>query len=56
MFNSISSLNNVLGGAVVTFALEVMRHQNYFILVTCIAFLAFLFGAFFIRNISCEEE
>ena len=55
MFNSIFFVNSVLGGVVVTFGLEIMSHQNYFILVTCISGLAFLFAASFIRNIKYEE-
>ena len=51
MFNSIYFLNCVLGGVVITFGLEIMSHQNYFILVTCIAGFAFLFAVLFVKNI-----
>ena len=56
MFNSIYFFNSVLGGIVVTFGLKIMSHQHYFILVSCIAVLAFVFGAFFIRDIKDEEQ
>ena len=51
MFNSIFFVNSVLGGVVVTFGLKLMSHQNYFILITCIAGLAFLFAALLMKNI-----
>ena len=55
MFNSIYFFNCVLGGIVITFGLEIMSHQNYFIMVTCIAGLAFLFAVLLIKNIKYEE-
>ena len=54
-FNSIYFLNNIAGGIVVTFGLQLFSHQNYFLLLTGIAVLAFLFGAVAIRNINYEE-
>ena len=56
VFNSIYFLNCVLGGVVVTFGLEIMTHQNYFILLTCIAVLGFLFAAVFLSNIQLAES
>ena len=51
MFNSIYFFNSVLGGVVITFGLEIMSHQHYFILLTLIAVAAFFFAALFIKNI-----
>ena len=53
-FNSIYSLNNITGGIVVTFGLQLFSHQSYFLLITGIAVLAFPFGAVAIKNIRCE--
>ena len=54
IFNSIYSINNITGGIVVTFGLQLLSHQNYFLLVTGIALVAFLFGAVAIKNIKYE--
>ena len=56
LFNSIYFFNSVLGGVVVTFGLEIMSHQNYFIFITIIAVVAFLFAALFIKNTKHQEK
>ena len=54
-FNSIYFLNNIVGGIVVTFGLQLFSHQEYFLLLTGIAVLAFVFGTVTIRSIKYEE-
>lgn len=51
VFNTIFCLSTVLGAVVVTFGLSLLKPNFYFILVSSIAFLAFLYGIFFVKDI-----
>ena len=51
LFNTIFCISTILGAIVVTFGLTLFATNIYFILVSGVAFLAFLYGIFFIKDI-----
>lgn len=56
LFNTIFCMSTILGSIVVTFGLSLFSYSVYFILVSGVAFLAFLYGIFFIRDIKVPGE
>ena len=52
IFNTIFCCSTVLGAIVVTFGLSLFEPNIYFILVSSVAFLAFLYGIFFIKDLN----
>ena len=56
VFNFTYSLSSPLAGVVVTFGLGLMSNRNYFILIMCIALLAFVFAFIFIKDIPDETK
>jgi hypothetical protein len=48
LFNTIFCASTILGAIVVTFGLSLFSYSIYFVLVSSVAFLAFLYGIFFI--------
>jgi hypothetical protein len=51
LFNTIFCISTVLGAIVVTFGLTLFAANVYFIIVSGVAFFAFLYGIFFIKDI-----
>lgn len=56
LFNTIFCLSSILGSFVVTFGLSLFSYSMYFVLVSAVAFLAFLYGIFFIKDIKVQER
>lgn len=51
LFTTLYSFSLITGSLVVTFGLSLMEEQPYFILVTAIAVLAFVFSAIFMKDV-----
>ena len=56
VFSFILSWSSLLAGVVVTFGFGLMSDRNYFILLMCIALLAFVFAFIFIKEIPDEHQ
>lgn len=54
IFNTIFCISNVLGALVITFGLSYFSPNIYFILVSSVAFLAFFYGMFFIKDVNVK--
>lgn len=56
LFNTIFCISTVLGAIVVTFGLTLLSTKIYFVLVSGVAFFAFIYGIFFIEDIKISES
>jgi MFS family permease len=51
LFNTIFCFSSVLGSIVVTFGLSLFSHSIYFVIVSSVALLAFIYGLLFIKDL-----
>lgn len=51
LFNTIMSLSGIEGSVVITFGLSYFSNNIYFLIVTGVSCLSFLFGLFFIKDV-----
>jgi hypothetical protein len=56
LFKTIFSFSGVVGAVVVTFGLDLLSHQNYFILVGGIAVFAFVFSMVLMKDVKPMED
>jgi hypothetical protein len=51
IFNFIFCISALLGAVIVTFGLSLFSPKIYFVIVSGVAFIAFLYGLFFIKDL-----